>query len=132
MVYPPLDFIALRDISINNAAAYRKGDGLYADAVANLGLEVGVDVDPAQPSVSVPAGNASRADWAAYACRRTENRLRYRRGPSLPRPARHGAALLHRHRLRVHRHHLDRLVAARDHQERPRTELQPGRRPDRR
>jgi hypothetical protein len=64
------DYIALQDILDPGygRAAYREGEGLYAQVVEDWGLVVGEDVTPARPdSMPQPAGNASRAQWAKYA-----------------------------------------------------------------
>lgn len=68
MVAPRYDYTALHTITHNGVRAYNSGDGLTADAVDNLGLEVGVDVLPTRTDVIArPAGNAPRVEWATYA-----------------------------------------------------------------
>lgn len=68
MAYPPFDFTARRDITVNGVCGYRAGDGMYAQVVEDLGLVVGVDVDAARPDVfQRPADNAPRAAWIDYA-----------------------------------------------------------------
>jgi hypothetical protein len=62
------DFVALRTINYAGRPAYLEGMGLSAQVVADLGLVVGEDVAPARPDViPEPAGDATRAEWAAYA-----------------------------------------------------------------
>lgn len=64
------DYIALRAIPDPNfgRTAYNEGEGIMAQVVEDLGLVVGEDVRPARTdSIPMPAGNASRAQWAKYA-----------------------------------------------------------------
>jgi hypothetical protein len=63
------DFVALRTIEYpKGQPAYLAGHGVMAQVVEDLGLIVGEDVAPARPDViPEPSGNASRAEWAAYA-----------------------------------------------------------------
>lgn len=64
---PPADYIAKRTILVNGVRAYNPGDDVFASAVTNLGLTVGVDVLPANPDVIPrPPANARRSDWVAY------------------------------------------------------------------
>ncbi|RKN55948.1 hypothetical protein D7193_15290 [Micromonospora costi] len=64
---PNAEYIANRTILVNSVRAYNPGDDVFASAVENLGLTVGVDVLPANPNVIPrPAANARRADWVAY------------------------------------------------------------------
>jgi hypothetical protein len=99
------DFVALRTVEYpKGQPAYLEGQGLSAQVVADLGLVVGEDVDPARPDViGEPAGNAPRADWAAYAIGQglsrdevddlTRDELRARFAPDdVPKPKTKGAA----------------------------------------
>ena len=62
------EYEALRTIEINGVPGYQPGDGVYADVVERLGLEVGEDVKlSGLQLLAKPAKNASRAAWAAYA-----------------------------------------------------------------
>lgn len=65
------DYITLRAVPdpVNAGhVAYQEGEGIMAQVAEDLGLVVGEDVKPARPdSMPVPAGNASRAQWAKYA-----------------------------------------------------------------
>jgi len=62
------EYRALGTIQVNGVNAYQAGDDVFASAVENLGLEVGVDVEPSGEQVlEKPAKNASRDKWAAYA-----------------------------------------------------------------
>jgi hypothetical protein len=62
------EYRALETIQVNGVNAYQPGDDVYAAVVENLGLEIGVDVEPARLKlIEKPAKNASRAAWAAYA-----------------------------------------------------------------
>lgn len=68
MAAPRWDYIALKVLPERGPRGYNPGDGLMQQVVDTLGLVVGEDVVPARPDVIArPAGNASRADWAAYA-----------------------------------------------------------------
>lgn len=65
---PRADYVALHTINVDGVVGYREGDEMIADVVDNLGLEVGVDVQPLRDDVVPrPAGNATRAEWARYA-----------------------------------------------------------------
>jgi hypothetical protein len=65
------DFIVVnpvRDPGGGDRPLYNPGEGIMAQVVDDLGLIVGEDVTPARPnSIPMPAGNASRAQWARYA-----------------------------------------------------------------
>lgn len=63
------DYKTVRDIAdpTFGRVAYRKGEGIMAQVVADWGLSVGEDVIPARPDVAPqPGRNAKRAEWAAY------------------------------------------------------------------
>lgn len=65
---PRPEYIALRTIVLNGVRAYNPGDDVAAGAVDNLGLAVGVDVSPANPTVVPrPRVDAPRREWEAYA-----------------------------------------------------------------
>lgn len=65
---PMPDFTAMQKLSVAGIPAYYPGDDVTAHAVESQGWKVGVHVMPARPDViPLPAGNASREDWAAYA-----------------------------------------------------------------
>lgn len=64
------DYQALHAITdpIMGRVAYNEGDYLMAQVVDDWGLQPGVDVTALRPEqMARPAGNAKRADWAAYA-----------------------------------------------------------------
>jgi hypothetical protein len=62
------EYRALETIQVNGVNAYQPGDDVYAAVVENLGLEIGVDVEPSGLKlIEKPAKNASRDKWAAYA-----------------------------------------------------------------
>jgi hypothetical protein len=59
---------AIPDPANPTRSAYHEGDLVFLQVVEDWGLEVGADVESARrDSISRPAGNASRADWARYA-----------------------------------------------------------------
>lgn len=67
------EYLALRDIKVNDVVGYRTGDGMTANAVDNLRdhghtLELGLDIAAARPDVVPrPADNAPVAQWREYA-----------------------------------------------------------------
>lgn len=66
----PADYIAKHDIQIPGSYGfgYRTGDEMIEAARVNLGLVVGVDVDPLRPDVMArPADDAERSAWQDYA-----------------------------------------------------------------
>lgn len=64
---PRADYTALTVVVINGVRGYNVGDDVPASVVENLNLVVGRDVMPTSDQILPrPAGNAKRADWAAY------------------------------------------------------------------
>lgn len=62
---------AIPDRDFPGRIAYREGEGISAQVVADWALESGTDVRPADTKLLPrPAGNAKRAEWAGYAAMR--------------------------------------------------------------
>lgn len=67
------EYVAQRTIQVNGINAYQPGDEVAQGAVDNLGLSVGADGDvlPLQGTLlPMPAKNAKRDDWVAFAISR--------------------------------------------------------------
>lgn len=62
------EYVALRGLLVNGVWGYAEGDPVPAGAVENCGFVIGEDVAPSGLALlPMPARNASRAAWAAYA-----------------------------------------------------------------
>lgn len=67
---PNAPYMALRDIPIPDSYAFaaRQGDDVFEDQRLNLGLVVGLDIEPQSgTAMERPAEDAERLDWQNYA-----------------------------------------------------------------